>query len=69
MLTKPKVVKSVWPLRILLPFTLAPKSPQMPEAKEVVATLALTKQMIVYLADQLELVISRLRGAYRDNHL
>ena len=53
----------------MLPFTLAPKSLQLPEAKEVVATLALTKQMIVYLADQLELVISRLRGAYRDNHL
>ena len=31
----------------MLPFTLAPKSPQLPEAKEVVATLALTEQMIV----------------------
>ena len=40
----------------MLPFRLAPKSPQLPEAKEVVATLALTKQMNVHLADQVELL-------------
>ena len=48
----------------MLPFTLAPKSPQLPEAKEVVATLALTKQMNVYLADQVELLLTRLKGAF-----